>query len=47
MGMCCEKKALINWVNKCMEYDVDGSKLTVRPKRTWKEVVQNIAKHVI
>jgi len=25
-----------DWVKKCMEYEVQGS----RPKRTWKEVVQ-------
>jgi len=25
-----------DWVKKCMEYEVEGS----RPKRTWKEVVQ-------
>jgi len=25
-----------DWVKKCMEYEVDGS----RPKRTWKEVVR-------
>ena len=25
-----------DWVKKCMEYEVEGS----RPKRTWKEVVR-------
>ena len=29
-----------DWVKKCMEYDVEGSKPRGRPKRTWKEVVQ-------
>ena len=39
MGMCCEKK-ILNWVKKCMEYEVEGSRRRGRPKRTWKEVVQ-------
>jgi len=39
MGMCCKKKTL-NWVKKCMEYEVEGSRPRGRPKRTWKEVVQ-------
>ena len=29
-----------NWVKKCMEYEVEGSKPRGRPKRTWKEVVR-------
>ena len=29
-----------DWVKKCMEYEVEGSRLRGRPKRTWKEVVQ-------
>jgi len=29
-----------DWVKKCMEYEVEGSRPTGRPKRTWKEVVQ-------
>ena len=41
MGMCCENKTLIiDWVKKCMEYDVDGSRPRGRPKGTWKQVVQ-------
>jgi len=39
MGMCCERKD-IDWVKKCMEYKVEGSRPRGRPKRTWKEVVQ-------
>ena len=39
MGMCCEKKTS-DWVKKCMEYEVEGSRQTGRPKRTWKEAVQ-------
>jgi len=29
-----------DWVKKCMEYEVEGSKPRGRRKRTWKEVVQ-------
>jgi len=29
-----------DWVNKCMEYEVEGSRPRGRPKRTWREVVQ-------
>jgi len=29
-----------DWVKKCMEYEVEGSRLRGRPKTTWKEVVQ-------
>jgi len=29
-----------DWVEKCMEYEVEGSRPRGRPKRTWKEVVQ-------
>ena len=36
MGMCCEKKTLIGF----MEYEVEGSRPRGRPKKTWKEVVQ-------
>ena len=35
MGMCCEKK-----VQKCMEYEVEGTIPRGRPKRTWREVVK-------
>ena len=28
-----------DWVKKCMEYDVEGSRPRGRPKKTWKEVV--------
>ena len=27
-------------MKKCMEYEVDGSRPTGRPKRPWKEVMQ-------
>ena len=29
-----------DWVKKCMEYEVEGSRRRGRPKRTWKEVVR-------
>jgi len=28
------------WVKKCMEYKVEGSRPRGRPNRTWREVVQ-------
>jgi len=36
-----------DWAKKCVEYEVEGSRPRIRPRRTWKEVVQKIAKHVI
>jgi len=30
-----------DWVKKCMEYEVEGSRPRGRPKRTWREVVEN------
>jgi len=30
-----------DWVKKCMEYEVESSRPRGRPKRTWREVVQN------
>jgi len=29
-----------DWVKKCMEYEVEGSRPRRRPKRTWRKVVQ-------
>ena len=29
-----------DWVKKCMEYEVEGSRPRGRPKSTWKEVVR-------
>jgi len=34
------RKEDTDWVKKCMEYEVQGSRLRGRPKRTWKKVVQ-------
>jgi len=42
MGMCCEKKDT-DWVKKCMEYEVKGS----RPRGHGKRFCKKIAKHVI
>jgi len=35
-----------DWVKKCMEYEVKGSKARGRPKRTWIEVWKRTIKHV-
>ena len=32
--------SVFDWVKKCMEYEVEGSRPRGGPKRTWKEVVQ-------
>jgi len=29
-----------DWMKKCMEYEVEGSRPRGRQKRTWKEVMQ-------
>jgi len=34
------RKEDTDWVKKCMEYEVEGSRPRCIPKRTWKEVVQ-------
>jgi len=34
------RKEDIDWVKKCMEYEVEGSRPRGRPNRTWGEVVQ-------
>jgi len=28
------------WVKKCMEYEVEGTRPRGRPKKTWREIVQ-------
>ena len=33
------RKEDTDWVKKCMEYKVEGSRPRGRPKRTWREVV--------
>ena len=40
MVWACAAKKDIDWVKKCMEYEVEGSRPRGRLKRTWKEVVQ-------
>jgi len=34
------RKEDTDWVKKCMEYEVEGSRLRGSPKRTWREVVE-------
>jgi len=34
------RKEDTDWVKKCREYEVEGSRPRGIPKRTWKEVVQ-------
>jgi len=34
------RKEDTDWVKKCMEYEVEGSRPRGRPKRTWKEGVR-------
>jgi len=34
------RKEDTDWVKKCIEYEVEGSRPTGRPTRTWTEVVQ-------
>jgi len=37
---CVAKKEDTDWVKKCMEYEVVGSRSRGKPKRMWREVVQ-------
>jgi len=41
------RKEDTDWVKKCMEYEVEGSRPRGRPKRTWKRLCKKTAKHVI
>jgi len=34
------RKEDTDWVKKCVEHEVEGSRPRGRPKRTWREVVQ-------
>ena len=29
-----------DWVKKCMEYEVEGTRTRGRPKKTWREIVE-------
>jgi len=40
MVWACAVKKNSDWVKKCMEYEVEGSRPRGRPKRTCREVVQ-------
>jgi len=33
-----------DWVKKCMEFEVEGPRPRGRPKRTWREVVQEFTR---
>jgi len=35
-----------DWVNKCMEYEVEGARPRGRPKKTWREIVKKTVRHV-
>jgi len=34
------RKEDTDWLKKCMQYEVEGSRARGRPRRTWREVVQ-------
>ena len=40
MAWACVAKRRHDWVKRCMEYEVEGSRPRRRSKRTWREVVQ-------
>ena len=40
MVWACAAKKGNDWVKKCMEYEVGGSRPKGRPERTWREMVQ-------
>jgi len=35
-----------DWVKKCMEYEVEGTIPTGRPKKTWTEILQKTVRHI-
>jgi len=39
MGMCCKKEDN-DWMKKCMEYEVESARPRGRPKKTWREIVE-------
>jgi len=40
------QKEDIDWVQKCMEYEVEGARPRGRPKKTWREIVEKTVRHV-
>ena len=40
MGTCCEKKGH-DWLKICMQHEVEVPRPRGRPKRTWRELVEN------
>jgi len=41
MVWACAAKRDNDWVKKCMEYEVEGARPRDRPKKTWREIVEN------
>jgi len=39
MGIVLQKEDN-DWVKKCMEYEVEGTRPRGRPKKTWREIVE-------
>jgi len=39
MVWACVAKRRHDWVKKCMEYKVEGTRPRGRPKKTWREIV--------
>ena len=35
-----------DWVKKCMEYEVEGSRSRGRPRETWREIVEKTVRHI-
>jgi len=40
MIWACAAKKDNDWLKKCMEYEVEGTKPRTRPKKTWGEIVE-------
>jgi len=41
---CAAKRRDNDWVKKCMEYEVEGTRPRSRPKKTWREIVEKDCK---
>jgi len=54
LGTAAEQVAMVwacvakrrQWVKKCVEYELEGSRPRDRPKRTWREVVSKRLQHI-
>jgi len=40
MVWACAVKEDNDWVKKCMEYEVEGTRPRGRPKKTWRKIVE-------